>query len=614
MARYGLIAAIVLALAGPSAQSQHNREGLFRATVDGCVSVPGDEFTRLQAGYTYNPFGMAGVDYFLPASFGAHGVVFAGLLNNTANDLILKKFYRLQYNAVNYSTVMFGLLAGASFSLPPVLDFRAMLYARAGLMFYSAETSFDELVEKSSGTTFLYGPGVTVEYPVTRTMSLRLSYNGFFTMTDVLDGLSFEGSNRDGFSIFGVGLGWIINPADIIEDESHSPASPVFPVRQPADYIPAPQNPPDQHTRTPRETPPPERRSEGDAAPEIQEEAAVEEGKPAPLTALLSVMDVENFDAFRNEPEAVRLNLENRTGSAFPATVRFEARQDGRLVAGSTRTVTISDRENDLLAPGFLDLSAFEGGKGSGNRLPTGLYDIFVSVQPESGEAATTARTVLTHIDYESIFGGDQERVRYLTHSGQAGVSLPAGGEVLFNTFGRSFPRASTSAAPVNEPVGREAAAIAPLSMTEAQRELYISSMLRESLNKSMLIINSAQKQPTSPERVSSVVAEVYFPRDGAEISDESRIVLNQVAQLLHQHPELNAQIRGYADEAADDAYNMLLSQRRADRVYEHLNRNQIPDTRVRSFGMGRSTTPAQNDQDARRARRVQIVIGGGMR
>ena len=54
-------------------------------------------------------------------------------------------------------------------------------------------------------------------------------------------------------------------------------------------------------------------------------------------------------------------------------------------------------------------------------------------------------------------------------------------------------------------------------------------------------------------------------------LDENSRLILNKIADFLILNTEKNLQINGHADERGTEKYNMKLSLRRAEVVYKYL-------------------------------------------
>ena len=149
---------------------------------------------------------------------------------------------------------------------------------------------------------------------------------------------------------------------------------------------------------------------------------------------------------------------------------------------------------------------------------------------------------------------------------------------------------------------------LAASTMTGTPREQYLAGHVEKSLNEG-LKLQSIAGSIGRAQNLKHVLAEVFFPIDSDLLGEESRIVLDNAARLLNQHPELFAEIRGYASDIGDESYNRMLAGRRAQRVLEYLVRQKLNAYRV-SVGSGIREKPSEvAGEDARMGRRVEIVL-----
>ena len=86
---------------------------------------------------------------------------------------------------------------------------------------------------------------------------------------------------------------------------------------------------------------------------------------------------------------------------------------------------------------------------------------------------------------------------------------------------------------------------------------------------------------------------------------------LARVAEFLVENPDRNVLIEGHTDSTAPDAYNLALSQRRANAVEDFLITQGVDPTRMSSDGYGEQLPIASNDTTAGRQanRRVELVV-----
>ena len=103
----------------------------------------------------------------------------------------------------------------------------------------------------------------------------------------------------------------------------------------------------------------------------------------------------------------------------------------------------------------------------------------------------------------------------------------------------------------------------------------------------------------------------VQFDTDKAVIKKGFYSDIDDLAEVMKQHPDLNVAIDGYTDSVGAAAYNKRLSQQRADAVVKYMVDNHgIDASRLKANGFGEENPVASNDTREGRAqnRRVEAV------
>jgi outer membrane protein OmpA-like peptidoglycan-associated protein len=103
----------------------------------------------------------------------------------------------------------------------------------------------------------------------------------------------------------------------------------------------------------------------------------------------------------------------------------------------------------------------------------------------------------------------------------------------------------------------------------------------------------------------------ILFPTNSSDMLSAGRDNLRQLAQSLQRYPGTEVLIVGHTDNVGTDAYNMSLSQRRADSAKGYLVSMGIPADRIRTAGRGEMEPVASNETEAGRQqnRRVEVAI-----
>lgn len=101
----------------------------------------------------------------------------------------------------------------------------------------------------------------------------------------------------------------------------------------------------------------------------------------------------------------------------------------------------------------------------------------------------------------------------------------------------------------------------------------------------------------------------VTFELDSAKLTPQSLSVLNDAAETLKRNPDVTVEAQGHTDSQGADAYNLRLSQRRAEAVRDYLiARGASPDN-ITARGYGESEPIADNRTAAGRAQNRRVTL-----
>ena len=111
-----------------------------------------------------------------------------------------------------------------------------------------------------------------------------------------------------------------------------------------------------------------------------------------------------------------------------------------------------------------------------------------------------------------------------------------------------------------------------------------------------------------------NIADKVYFETGKAVIQKRSYSLLNQVGGIIKANADLKVSVEGHTDDVGNDAYNLKLSQDRADSVRRYLIENGIAADRLTAVGYGETRPVASNATDKGREqnRRVEFVVVEG--
>lgn len=110
------------------------------------------------------------------------------------------------------------------------------------------------------------------------------------------------------------------------------------------------------------------------------------------------------------------------------------------------------------------------------------------------------------------------------------------------------------------------------------------------------------------------ILDKIFFDFDSAKLQERSYGILDSVAAVLNAHPEISLiRVEGHTDSSGPDAYNMRLSQRRAESVVRYLiNEGGVSKDRLVAEGFG-ETQPlipdAKTPEEMAENRRVEFHL-----
>jgi outer membrane protein OmpA-like peptidoglycan-associated protein len=115
---------------------------------------------------------------------------------------------------------------------------------------------------------------------------------------------------------------------------------------------------------------------------------------------------------------------------------------------------------------------------------------------------------------------------------------------------------------------------------------------------------------PPTPVVQKLVLRGVHFAFNRATIRPEDKPVLDEAAETIKASPNTKIDVNGYCDSIGSAAYNLKLSQRRAEAVAEYLENKGVPAGQLTPHGYGKTNFVASNRTADGRAqnRRVELI------
>ncbi|GAB3021954.1 hypothetical protein GCM10027284_46810 [Cyclobacterium sediminis] len=103
----------------------------------------------------------------------------------------------------------------------------------------------------------------------------------------------------------------------------------------------------------------------------------------------------------------------------------------------------------------------------------------------------------------------------------------------------------------------------------------------------------------------------LQYETDNHLLTADSKMTIDTLVMGLLEVENIAISIEGYTDDIGDDDYNLELSKKRAESVYNYLIQNEIVAERLNFNGFGKSNPIVPNTSPENRAlnRRVEIVL-----
>lgn len=154
--------------------------------------------------------------------------------------------------------------------------------------------------------------------------------------------------------------------------------------------------------------------------------------------------------------------------------------------------------------------------------------------------------------------------------------------------------------------------AAAPAMTVQAEGPLDEQSEIDRSLAASQTAMANLGEHPDPRDVARALSLQVVnFEVDKAVIPEANKPLLDNAVQIMEQVPDMKLMIIGHTDKTADAAYNMKLSQERAQSMKDYLVAQGADPSKLMTKGMGETDPIADNatEQGRFRNRRIEFVV-----
>ncbi len=113
------------------------------------------------------------------------------------------------------------------------------------------------------------------------------------------------------------------------------------------------------------------------------------------------------------------------------------------------------------------------------------------------------------------------------------------------------------------------------------------------------------------PNEVILTVDRLNFAFDSAELDSAAKRALDAAVPLIKANSTAQLDVVGHTDTSGPEAYNQILSERRAQAAVDYLVSQGVNASQLRARGMGESSPAVSNDTRSGREqnRRVELVV-----
>ncbi|BEQ13470.1 OmpA family protein [Desulfoferula mesophila] len=218
-------------------------------------------------------------------------------------------------------------------------------------------------------------------------------------------------------------------------------------------------------------------------------------------------------------------------------------------------------------------------------------FDAYTFTLPNRGKERVEGKFFL--IEYQTKKGQPRASALEIVRNHQAAITQ-IGGEVLYDDNNH----------------------ITTLRLIKDGQEIWAKVDSIQGRYTLIIVEKKAMKQSISSKAIFDqlsqkgfMVIDVHFDTAKAIIKPESYPLIDQVAGMLKQHPELKVSVEGYTDNVGSPQANQKLSEARAQAVVAALTAKGVAASRLQAKGWGEQKPVADNATAAGQAlnRRVEL-------
>lgn len=120
-------------------------------------------------------------------------------------------------------------------------------------------------------------------------------------------------------------------------------------------------------------------------------------------------------------------------------------------------------------------------------------------------------------------------------------------------------------------------------------RGTYVDVARQHEMDSIFVVVKLDSVILNKPQKLFGQIENIYFNYDKWDLKPEMRQEVDKLASILQEQPTLKVEISAYTDSRGKAAYNMRLSQKRAQSVVDYLRTKGIDENRLEARGYGES-------------------------
>lgn len=179
---------------------------------------------------------------------------------------------------------------------------------------------------------------------------------------------------------------------------------------------------------------------------------------------------------------------------------------------------------------------------------------------------------------------------------------------LIANGLGEGFPIADNST-----PRGRAFNRRIEIKITNKDKiNIPLFKQSKESLILDTIVKHEERQIATSNKLGEKLIfTNIHFNVESDIITESSKVILNNIKEILSEIPDVDVEIQGYTDSDGNEQHNQSLSEKRAVSVKNYLVQKGISVHRLTTAGFGETQPIADNSTPEGKAknRRIEFVI-----